>query len=63
MGFLRQTDDGYTSLSILVPNEGINKETRERPVLLGSLIGKSGHGISSWQPFKEDKRNTVKPGT
>lgn len=61
MGFLRQTDDGYTSLSILVPNEGINKETRERPVLLGSLIGKSGHGISSWQPFKEDKRNTVKP--
>ncbi|XP_050524286.1 bromodomain-containing protein 7 [Daktulosphaira vitifoliae] len=59
MGFLKQ-NNGSTSLSILVPNDGINPETGERPVLLGSLIGKLSHGVGSLTGFREDRRNMVK---
>lgn len=60
MGFLKQQNNGSTSLSILVPNDGINPETGERPVLLGSLIGKLSHGVGSIPGFREDRRNMVK---
>ncbi|XP_025423344.1 bromodomain-containing protein 7 [Sipha flava] len=60
MGFLKQQNNGSTSLSILVPNDGINPETGERPVLLGSLIGKLNHGVGSIPGFREDRRNMVK---
>lgn len=62
MGFLKQQNNGSTSLSILVPNDGINTETGERPVLLGSLIGKLNHGVGSIPGFREDRRNMVKTG-
>lgn len=62
MGFLKQQNNGSTSLSILVPNDGINLETGERPVLLGSLIGKLSHGVGSIPGFREDRRNMVKTG-
>lgn len=62
MGFLKQQNNGSTSLSILVPNDGINPETGERPVLLGSLIGKLSHGVGSISGFREDRRNMVKTG-
>lgn len=62
MGFLKQQNNGSTSLSILVPNDGINPETGERPVLLGSLIGKLNHGVGSIPGFREDRRNMVKTG-
>lgn len=60
IGFLKQQNNGSTSLSILVPNDGINPETGERPVLLGSLIGKLSHGVGSIPGFREDRRNMVK---
>jgi len=63
MGFLKQQNNGSTSLSILVPNDGINPETGERPVLLGTLIGKLNHGVGSISGFREDRRNMVKTGT
>lgn len=63
MGFLRQKKDGTTTLAIIVPNDGIDEKTRERPVLLGSLIGRLNHGSGSLQGFREDKRNFVKTGT
>lgn len=62
VGFLKQQNSGSTSLSILVPNDGINLETGERPVLLGSLIGKLSHGVGSIPGFREDRRNLVKTG-
>ncbi|XP_075216213.1 bromodomain containing 7/9 isoform X1 [Lycorma delicatula] len=64
MGFLRQKKDGSTSLAILVPGDGVNPETNERPVSLGQLVGKLSHGTGQLQGFKEDRRNiakTVKP--
>lgn len=62
MGFLRQKEDGSTTLAILISNDGIDKKTKERPVLLGSLIGKLSHGSGNVQGFREDKRNFIKPG-
>lgn len=62
MGFLRQKKDGSTTLAIIVPNDGIDQKTRERPILLGSLIGRLNHGTGSLQGFREDKRNFVKTG-
>ncbi len=62
MGFLRQKEDGSTTLAIIVPTDGIDKKTRERPVLLGSFIGKLNHGSGNVQGFREDKRNFVKTG-
>ena len=41
MGFLRQKSDGTTSLSFLTGGDGVLPGTeRDRPVTLGSLIGK-----------------------
>lgn len=62
MGFLRQKKDNTTSLNIIVPNDGVVPGTNERPVLLGSLIGKLQHGTGQLQGFKEDRRNFVKAG-
>lgn len=64
MGFLRTQKDGTTSLAILVPGEGLDPESNEKPVCLGQLIGKLNHGSGSLQGFREDRRNitkTVKP--
>uniref|UniRef100_A0A1B6GUL2 Bromo domain-containing protein n=2 Tax=Cuerna arida TaxID=1464854 RepID=A0A1B6GUL2_9HEMI len=64
MGFLRTQKDGTTSLAILVPGEGLDPESNERPVCLGQLIGKIPHGSGALQGFREDRRNitkTVKP--
>lgn len=63
MGFLRQSKDGTTSLAIIVPNDGIDPETNERPISLGALVGKLNHGTGSLQGFREDRRNLTKPGT
>ena len=46
MGFLRQKKDGTTSLAILVGGDGIIPGTNQRPVLLGSLVGKLTEGTS-----------------
>lgn len=62
MGFLRQKKDNTTTLNIIVPNDGVIPGTNERPVLLGSLIGKLQHGTGQLQGFKEDRRNLVKAG-
>ncbi|KAK6624509.1 hypothetical protein RUM44_011368 [Polyplax serrata] len=60
MGFLRQKKDNTTTLNILIPSDGVIPGTNERPVLLGSLIGKLQHGTGQIQGFKEDRRNYVK---
>ena len=46
MGFLRQKPDGSTSLKFLTGNSGITPgaENNERPVTLGTLIGKVKQG-------------------
>ena len=46
MGFLRQKPDGSTSLKFLTGNSGIvpGAENNERPVTLGTLIGKVKQG-------------------
>ncbi|XP_066906465.1 bromodomain-containing protein 7 [Halyomorpha halys] len=65
MGFLRQKQDGSTSLAIFIPGNGLDSEQpQERPVSLGQLIGKLNHGTGQLQGFREDRRNiakTVKP--
>ncbi|XP_046389290.1 uncharacterized protein LOC124158139 isoform X2 [Ischnura elegans] len=64
MGFLRQRRDGTTSLAILIPGDGVAPGTNEKPVSLGSLVGKLTHGTGQLQGFREDRRNaakTVKP--
>lgn len=64
MGFLRQKKDGSTSLSILIPGDGVTPGTNERPVSLGVFSGKLTHGTGQLQGFREDRRNlakTVKP--
>ncbi len=62
MGFLRQTEEGSTSLSFLTSGgEGVVPGTdKDRPVLLGSLIGKVKQGTGSVQGFREDRRNSAK---
>ena len=46
MGFLRQKPDGSTSLKFLTGNSGIVPGTEnERPVTLGTLIGKVKQGV------------------
>lgn len=60
--FQRRMKDGSTSLAILTPGEGIVPgTTRDRPISLGSLIGRVKNGTTSLQGFREDKRNIVKP--
>jgi len=62
MGFLRQKPDGSTSLKFLTGNSGIvpGAENNERPVTLGTLIGKVKQGSGSIQGFREDRRNLTK---
>lgn len=61
MGFLRQKSDGSTSLSFLTGSAGVVPGTeKDRPVSLGSLIGKVKQGSGAIQGFREDRRNVVK---
>jgi len=57
MGYLRQKQDGTTSLAIVTP---VNGAAAERAVTLGQLIGRIKNGASALQGFKEDRRNTAK---
>merc|ERR1711899_490031 len=62
MGFLRQRPDGTTSLNIITGESGVIPGTeKDRPVLLGSLLGKVKQGTGSIQGFREDRRNVSKP--
>lgn len=56
MGFLRQREDGTTSLAILTPSTGVLPGTREQPVSLGLLTGKLSHGSTQLQSIREDKK-------
>lgn len=56
MGFLRQKQDGSTSLALVTPTDGPG----ERAVTLGQLIGRVKNGASALQGFKEDRRNCAK---
>ena len=59
--FERKREDGSTSLAILTPGEGIIPGTeKDRPITLGSFLGKIRNGSASLQGFKEDRRNTAK---
>lgn len=61
MGFFRQKPDGSTSLKFLTGNSGIVPGSEnERPVTLGTLIGKVKQGSGSIQGFREDRRNLTK---
>ena len=61
MGFLRQKADGTTSLSFLTGGDGVIPGTeRDRPVTLGSLIGKVKQGTGSIAGLREDRRNVAK---
>ncbi|CAH1398769.1 unnamed protein product [Nezara viridula] len=61
MGFLRQRQDGSTSLAIFVPGEGVDPDRPgERVVTLGQLIGKLSHGTGQLQGFREHRRNIAK---
>lgn len=61
LGFLRTKPDGSTSLPILTPGDGVVPGTdRDRPVSLGSLIGKIKNGTGTLQGFREDRRNVAK---
>ncbi|QQP35313.1 Uncharacterized protein FKW44_023493, partial [Caligus rogercresseyi] len=61
LGFLRQNPDGTTSLSFLTGSDGVIPGTKnERPVLLGSLIGKVKQGTGAIQGYKEDRNNVAK---
>jgi len=60
--FERKREDGSTSLAILTPGEGIIPGTeKDRPITLGSYMGKIRNGSASLQGFKEDRRNAAKP--
>lgn len=61
MGFLRQRQDGSTSLAIFVPGEGVDPERpSERVVSLGQLVGKLNQGTGQLQGFREHRRNIAK---
>ena len=50
MGFLRQRPDGTTSLNIITGEAGVIPGTeKDRPVLLGSLLGKVKQGTGTIQ--------------
>ena len=59
---MRQRKDGSTSLSILVPGDGVTPGTNEQPISLGMLTGKLTHGTGQLQGFREDRRNLAKTG-
>ncbi|RWS04006.1 bromodomain-containing protein 7-like isoform X3 [Dinothrombium tinctorium] len=54
LSFLRQREDGTTTLAIL------GNQSEERVVNIESLVGKVTDGISSLPTFKEDESNLVK---
>lgn len=63
LGFLRQEEDGTTSMTILNPwNDGIVSST-QKVISLGDYMGKLKNGSGSLFKFKEDKRNNVCPET
>jgi len=63
LGFLRQEDDGTTSMTILNPwNDGIVSST-QKVINLGDYMGRLKNGSGSLFKFKEDKRNNVCPET
>lgn len=58
MGFLRQKQDGTTSLAIVTPTP--DGTGADRAVSLGQLIGRVKNGASALAGFKEDRRNGIK---
>lgn len=58
MGFLRQTQDGTTSMKILV-DSNVNYGP-EKLISLGAFTGKLTHGTGQLQGFREDRRNNAK---
>nr|CAG4640784.1 EOG090X04G3 [Eulimnadia texana] len=63
VGCLQKKKDAKTSLAILIPSQPAEDPTAEKPVTLGSLLGKlqPGPGTTQLQGFKEDRRNVTKP--
>ena len=60
MGFLRQRPDGTTSLNIITGESGVIPGTeKDRPVLLGSLLGKVKQGTGSIQVNMWSKTNKL----
>ena len=61
VGLLRQRGDGSTSLKFLTGSTGVIPGTqKDRPVSLGTLIGKVKQGSGTIQGFREDRRNLAK---
>lgn len=60
MGFLRQDNDGSTSLAILVPSNGTNVGP-EIPINLGAFTGKIAQGTTVIQGAREDRKNFHRP--
>lgn len=54
LSFLRQKNDGTTTLGI------IGSQGKEKTVTLGSLVGQLSDGISCLPPYKEPEANRVK---
>uniref|UniRef100_T1KJ54 Uncharacterized protein n=1 Tax=Tetranychus urticae TaxID=32264 RepID=T1KJ54_TETUR len=54
LSFLRQKNDGTTTLGI------IGSQGKEKKVTLGSLVGQLSDGISCLPPYKEPEANQVK---
>lgn len=60
-GFLRQHENGSTTLSLVSPTSGIAGQQREMKVNLEMLAGKLNQGTGSIMRFREDAKNIVKP--
>lgn len=60
-GFLRQMDDGSTTLAILNPDCGSLKGPKEIKVNLEMLVGKLAHGTGTLMDFKDDIKNIARP--
>ncbi|XP_077291740.1 bromodomain-containing protein 7-like isoform X2 [Arctopsyche grandis] len=58
--FPRMDAEGFTSLQVLVDNDGMSPASNKRPVSLGVFTGRIAHGTGTLQGFKEDRRNAVK---
>lgn len=57
MGFLRQNDDGTTSMNLLIPD---SEEGPEKVVTIGDVVGKLQKGSNQLHCYREDKRNETK---
>ncbi|XP_037283411.1 bromodomain-containing protein 7 isoform X2 [Rhipicephalus microplus] len=60
-GFLRQVEDGSTTLSILNPDCGSTNGSKEMKVNLEMLVGKLAHGTGTLMDFKDEIRNIARP--